>query len=146
MHWFTIRDVDTSVYTSVTPSNMLHIKSVKNLLAAQYKQMRLAPISTLCIMLRLLITIPIPILILYQRNGCGLAPVFALCSVLKNLHTTEKLLATRRGVFYLSLEKICVFLAFLGVILLQHSRVRQEIRIIKFLCTARAVSRAGTAF
>ena len=34
MHWFTIRDVDTSVYTSVTPSNMLHIKSVKNLLAA----------------------------------------------------------------------------------------------------------------
>ena len=131
MHWFTIRDVDTSVYTSVTPSNMLHIKSVKNLLAAQYKQMRLAPISTLCIMLRLLITIPIPILILYQRNGCGLAPVFALCSVLKNLHTTEKLLATA-GSFLPSLEKICVFLAFLGVILLQHSRVRQEIRIIKF--------------
>ena len=38
------------------------------------------------------------------------------------------------------------FLARFGAELLEHSRVRQEIRIIEFLCTARAVSRAGTAF
>ena len=39
-----------------------------------------------------------------------------------------------------------IFLARFSLELLEHSGVRQEIRIIEFLCTARAVSRAGTAF
>lgn len=50
------------------------------------------------------------------------------------------------GEFFTFLEKICVFLAFLGVILLEHSRVRQEIRVVELLCAGRAVGRAGTAF
>lgn len=79
----------------------------------------------------------------------------AVCSVL--LNTVKTLISNKNPAiggdfpciirhYGNALEKNCILLTGFGPEFLEHSRVRQEIRIIEFLCTARAVGRAGTAF